>query len=167
MISALSSLLWGSEEETHTLPLDMEAHCIPGEIPGNDNEWIYVGSMDDLKSESEERLHSDTEEEESSSSSSVEVDSEMECVPTASESDSSSHVMITRANSYTPVAGRMRKLEVESKNFRQQRRQQKDAQPKILKRSNKVHVRQQGARASKRLGRMNGKHTALVGKRAS
>lgn len=45
--------------------------------------------------------------------------------------------------------------------------ERKNASPKNLKRKNMVHVRTHTSRKNKQYGRQSGKHTALVGKRAS
>lgn len=45
--------------------------------------------------------------------------------------------------------------------------ERKNASPKNLKRKNLVHIRTHATRKNKQLGRQSGKHTALVGKRAS
>lgn len=73
-----------------------------------------------------------------------------------------------RRDTHKAVAGRLLALEkrqpLKDINKISTRKQNS---PKNVKRKNQVYVRQHGARKNKQYGRMSGKHTALVGKRAS
>lgn len=80
-----------------------------------------------------------------------------------------SELAVSKQETHKPVAGRLQQLEkrIPLKDINVKLIERKNASPKNLKRKNLVHVRTHNTRKNKQYGRMSGKHTALVGKRAS
>ena len=148
MITAISYLIWGAEEIEKE---QLESQDIPCEMPDPENEWILVGPLDDVKTQDEEELGI-------ASTGDTRLD-----MHKSGESASTKLALRSSTNSYHAVAGRLQKLEIQRRVFGHCHRMCKQNQCKL---TNKVHARHQGPQASKKYGRMNGKHSGMVGKRA-
>ena len=152
MIAAISSLFWGAEEDS---PSNAHENSIPEDFPCDKKEWIFVGTAVETDAGD---LGDDSADDASES------EEEMDLKDMHHQNTT---VVTAETTCHQAVPGKTRKLQLQHKEWIHRSKKIKPAQSKMLQRCNQVHFRQHGARSNKRLGRMTGKHTAVVGKRAS
>lgn len=202
MLSALTSYIWGTEEENET-------EAKPVQIDDQvelENEWIFIRPKEtvDLK-----RRHVNFSDDSASTASESSTGCGMEeswlvtppqCFngrrrrnknakaspmenlliehpsmsiyqdkeETVEETDEQNQEMELRfRETHHAVAGRLQELEKRQPLKDINSKSSKNSSPKNLKRKNMVYVRNHSTRKNKQYGRMNGKHSGMVGKRAT
>ena len=153
MIAAISSLFWGAEEDSAS---NVNETCIPHDFPCDKNEWIFVRTT--VEVEDKKDLDDDFTDD------ALESEEEMDLKEIHRQNTTTVEAV---TNCHQTVPRITRKLQLQHKEWIHQNKKMKPSESKMLQRCNQVNVRHHGARSSKRLGRMTGKHTAVVGKRAS
>lgn len=74
---------------------------------------------------------------------------------------------LRQGETHRAVAGRLQELQKRQPLKDLNTKPQRNSSPKSMKRKNMVYVRSHSTRKNKQYGRMNGKHTAMVGKRGT
>lgn len=84
-----------------------------------------------------------------------------------SQTEDRNQVAVQKGETHRAVAGRLQELSKRQPLKDLKVSAQKNASPKNMKRKNMVYVRCHNTRKNKQYGRMNGKHTGMVSKRAT
>lgn len=162
MLQYLGSYIWGAEEEC----AQEEIHEYEHEEVEIENEWLYIprdnenrhSSTEDLEDEDDDRTFNLAEcnlfhyEEEMNMNLCSPVEERLQEIEKAAEKSMGKRGVLSKR---VPLKDLNAKVAIIKK---------KDS-PKNLKRSNFVQMRNTGARKNKQMGRMQGKHTAMVAPR--